>query len=175
MAIPVLGGGGRLAGLQGFLPAQSSAAPQFSEKRFSERIVEQIVDIPAPGGGLQGFRAGQSTSSSTHDPPRVSEALDEPGEGVFRTFLRPKKVRSWVRTRGPNCAESSPSTRRAYVVPMVPEVYEPVLEVDSEEEDPDQWKDEFSWLRSELFPGRWYLLGTGLDVNIIWEESGQGS
>ena len=32
----------------------SSTAPQFFEERISERIVEQIVDIP--GGGLQGFR-----------------------------------------------------------------------------------------------------------------------
>ena len=41
--IPVPGGGGRLAGLQCFLPRQSSTG------------VEQIVDIP--GGGLQGFFA----------------------------------------------------------------------------------------------------------------------
>ena len=33
--------------------------------------------------------------------------------------------------------------------------------------------DEFGrmWLRSELFPAR-YLLGTGLDVDIVWEEPG---
>ena len=60
-------------------------------------------------------------------------------------------------------------------MPMVPDEAAPVLEVDSEEEeDPDRWKDEFgrTWLRSELFPGRWYLFGTGLDVDIIWEEPG---
>ena len=44
VAIPVPGVGGRLAGLQGFLPGQSSRAP----------TVAQIVDNPAPGGGLQG-------------------------------------------------------------------------------------------------------------------------
>ena len=56
----------------------------------------------------------------------------------------------------------------------VPEEDGPVLEAESEEEDPDRWVDEFGrkWWRSELFPGRWYLLGTGLDVDIIWEEPG---
>ena len=68
--------------------------------------------------------------------------------------------------------ESSPSTRRADAVPMVPEVAAPVLEVDSEGEDPDCWRDEFGrlWMRSALNPRN--LLGTGLDVDIIWEEPG---
>ena len=44
--IPVPGRGGRIAGLQGFLPRQSSTAPQLSPERISERIVQQIVDIP---------------------------------------------------------------------------------------------------------------------------------
>ena len=47
--IPVPGGGGRLADLQGTLPEQSSTAPQ---------VAEQIVDIPVPGGCLQDFRPG---------------------------------------------------------------------------------------------------------------------
>ena len=55
--IPVPGRGGRNAGLRGFLPEQSSTAKRSSKKRISERIVEQIVDIP--GGGLQDFRLGQ--------------------------------------------------------------------------------------------------------------------
>ena len=73
--------------------------------------------------------------------------------------------------------ESSPSTRRAYAVPMVPEVAAPVLEVDSEDEDPDRWRDKLGrlWMRSALNPRKWYLLGTGLDVDIVWEEPGKGS
>ena len=58
---------------------------------------------------------------------------------------------------------------------MLPEVAAPVLEVDSEDEDPDRWRDELVRMRSVLNPRKWYLLGTGLDVNIIWEEPGQGS
>ena len=70
--------------LQGFFPEQSSTATSSSSlERISERNVEQIVDFR---GGLQDFRPGLSSSSSSHDPARVSEALDEPGEGFFRTF-----------------------------------------------------------------------------------------
>ena len=49
-----------------------------------------------------------------------------------------------------------------------------MLEAEFEEEDPDRWVDEFGrkWLRLELFSARWYLLGTGLDVDIIWEDRG---
>ena len=87
--IPVPGRGGRSSGLQGFPPGQSSTALHSSDERISERIVEQIVDVP--GGGLQDFRPGQSSSSSLHVPAGISEGLDEPGEGVFRTFPKLKK------------------------------------------------------------------------------------
>ena len=82
--IPVPGGGGRFAGLQGFLPGQGSTAPQFPEERFSERIVEQIVDIRC--GSLQGFRPGQSSSASSSSPAGVHENADEPGVGFFSHF-----------------------------------------------------------------------------------------
>ena len=79
--IPVPGRKRRLAGLQGFLPRQSSTALHVSPERISEQIVEQIVDIP--GGGLQDFRPRQSSSSSSHVPARVHEDANEPGEGFF--------------------------------------------------------------------------------------------
>ena len=50
--------------------------------------MEQTVD--PPGGGLQDFRLGLSSSSS-YFPAGVPEALDEPGPGVFRTFPQIKK------------------------------------------------------------------------------------
>ena len=97
--IPVpLGRGGRNAHLQGFLPGQVSTALQ---ERLSEQIAEQIVDIP--GGSLQDFRPGQSSSSSSHFPAGILEDADELGEGVFRTFPQNKKVRNWVRTRVREC------------------------------------------------------------------------
>ena len=111
--IPVLGRGGRNAGLQGSLPGQSSTALP-SLERISERIVAQNVDFPA-GGGLQDFLPGQSSSSSSHVPARVSGVVDEPGDWVFRTFLPiffQKKVRSWARTRGRNCSPSRAHPRR---------------------------------------------------------------
>ena len=82
------GGGGRLAALQGFLPGQSSPAPQFSEERISERIVEQIVDIP--GGGLQGFR---------------------PVQGFFFALFPPNKVRRSPGTRVQEKPETSAHPR----------------------------------------------------------------
>ena len=52
-----------------FLPGQSSTALQ---ERFSERLLEQMIDC-IPGGGPQGFRPGQSSSSSSHRPAGISE------------------------------------------------------------------------------------------------------
>ena len=47
---------GESLGLQGFPTEKSSTTPLSSEERISERIVEQIVDFPVSGGGLQDFR-----------------------------------------------------------------------------------------------------------------------
>ena len=83
VAIPVPGRGGRSSGLEGFLHRQGSTALLSSGERISERTVEQTVDIP--GGRLQDFRPGLSSSSS-YFPAGVPEALDEPGPGVFSHF-----------------------------------------------------------------------------------------
>ena len=169
--IPVPGRGGRASGLQGFLPRQSSTALLSSQKRISEQIVEQIVDIR--GGGLQDVRPGQSSSSSSHVPARAYDALDAPGDFFFfALFSKIKECEVGSHSGSELLPESSPSNGRAFAVPMVPEVAAPVLEVDSEDEDPDRWRDELGrlWMRSALNPQKWYLLGTGLDVNIIWEE-----
>ena len=88
--IPVPGGGGRHADLQGFLRGQSSTAPQFSEERVSKRIVEQNVDIP--GGGLQGLRPVQgstasSSSSVSRSPTDWLNSEDKAFQGFFRTFF----------------------------------------------------------------------------------------
>ena len=78
--------------LQGFLPEQSSTVTSSSSsERISERNVEQIAVSRGFGEGLQDFLPGQSSSSSSHDPARIADTLDEPGEGVFRTFPQIKK------------------------------------------------------------------------------------
>ena len=104
--IPVPGRGGRISGLQGFLPRQSSTVLHGSLKRISERIVEQIVDFPA-GGGLQDFLPGQSSSASSSSPAGVHMVL-QIGlvKGFFALFT--PKMRSWIRTRGRNCSRVEP-------------------------------------------------------------------
>ena len=73
---PVPGRGGRISGLQGCLPRQSSTALHVSPERISEQIVEQIVDIS--DGGLQDFCPGQSSFFSSHVPARVHEDAAQP-------------------------------------------------------------------------------------------------
>ena len=83
---------GGVCRLQGFLPEQSSTVTSSSSsERISERNVEQIAVSRGFGEGLQDFPPGQSSSSSSHDPARIAASLDEPGEGVFRTFPQIKK------------------------------------------------------------------------------------
>ena len=105
--IPVPGRGGRSSGLQGFLPGQGSTALLSSEERISERTVEQTVD--PPDGYLQDFRPGLSSSSS-YFPVGVPEALDEPGQGGFRTFLQKKSAKSGSHSTQGVPASFSPST-----------------------------------------------------------------
>ena len=122
---------GRSGGPQGFLPEQRRPS-----------TVEQIVDIPAPGRGvqrgLQGF--SQERSSTAFDgaehrfPAATAEQnVDIPvpgglsvsgsssssavlrdvrGDGVFRTFPQTKKVRQYLRTRGRNCLRTRAHGRR---------------------------------------------------------------
>ena len=94
--IPAPGRGGRISGLQGFLPEQSSTAQLAAQERSSERIVEQIVDSRVVGGGLQEFRPGQGPAASSSVSPGHA------GEGFFALFTKIKKIRSGVRTLGRN-------------------------------------------------------------------------
>ena len=73
---PVPGTRGDHGGLQGFHPRQGS-----------RRTVEQIVDIPVPGGGPQGFLPDPGLAA----PSAVWR--DELGQGFFSYFSRSKKVR----------------------------------------------------------------------------------
>ena len=108
--IPVPVGGGRNAGLQGFLPEQSSTSTFSSAERISERIMEQIVDFPVAGGGLHYFRPGQSSSSVAHSLGSTLR-MSHFKEG-FRTFSPEEKVRrtpgTWVR----ECPGTSAHPRR---------------------------------------------------------------
>ena len=76
--------GGRAGhgGLQGVSQGQGSTA----------RIVEQTVDVPVPrSGGLQGFLPRQGSTASSSSSHVRAGAVDEPFQGVFRTFPRLKK------------------------------------------------------------------------------------
>ena len=112
--IPVPRGRGRLAGLQGSLPGQSSTALP-SLERISERIVEQNVEFPV-GGGLQDFLPGQSSFTTSSSPAGVRGSADGPVERVFRTFPQNKKSAKVGSHSGSELLpESSPSSPGAHV------------------------------------------------------------
>ena len=94
VGIPVVDRGGRSSGLQGFLPGQSSTIAAWSSRTHFRAKCGADRCSRVLGGGHQDFLPGQSSSSSSHDPARVYEALDGPGEGFFRTcphFFSKKK------------------------------------------------------------------------------------
>ena len=90
---------GRSRGGLGFHPGQSSTA--FSGADHRSGTAEQIVDIPAP----RGVQDLPSSASSSGLPGTANH-------GVFRTFPRGEKVRTWARTRGQNCSPSRAHPRR---------------------------------------------------------------
>ena len=100
---------GRSGGPQGFLPEQRRPS-----------TVEQIVDIPVPGGLSV---SGSSSSSAV--------LRDVRGDGGFRTFPQTKKSATVPPHSGSELPpHSSPWTPAAYDVPMV-------LEEEEEEESED--------------------------------------
>ena len=84
-----------------------------AQDRIQQRIVEQIVDIPARRG-LPDFLPGQSSTASSSS--RLRDDADVGFQGGFSHFSPSEKSAKL----GPNSGsellpESSPSTRRAYV------------------------------------------------------------
>ena len=115
--IPVPFGRGRNAGLQGFLPEQSSTFSISSSEHISEQIMEQIVDITVARGDPQGFRPGQSSSSVAHSPAAWLNTEDGPFQGGFRTFSPEEKSATDTRHMG---AESAPARQLIHVVCLWP-------------------------------------------------------
>ena len=122
--------------LQGFLPQQSSTATSSSSpERISERIVEQIA-VSRVGESLQDFLPGQGSSSSSHDPARGFESLDQPGYGVFRTFPHFQKSATHPSHSGSELPPHSSSWTPA------PSDASMVLEEEEEEEEEEESEDE---------------------------------
>ena len=96
-------------------------------------------------------------------------------KGVFRTFPQNKKSAKLGPHSGSELLpQSSPSTRRAYAVPTVPEEEEPVL-AESEEEPhvvevgPLPWEVVLAW----YWPGRGHHLG-GARLGFLGSDMGCG-
>ena len=110
--IPVPDRGRRLAGLQGFLPGQSSTAP----------TVEQIVDIL--GGGLQGSRPGQGSPASSSGLGGFSHIVPFEKSAKVTPHSSPRVLRSVSSSelsahhmlRAGAAAHSSPSDERTSFV-----------------------------------------------------------
>ena len=77
------------------------------------RTANKIVDIPDSGGGLQGFRPGQSSSASFSSPAGVHEDAYEPGQGVFRTFPQSQKSAAFAAHPSPRVHASVSSSTPA--------------------------------------------------------------
>ena len=105
--IPALRSGVRR--LQGFLPEQSATAFGEADHRFPAASVEQIVDFPVSGRGLQDSRPGQRSASSSQSP---ADFANDAFHGVFALFSKTKKVRLYLRTRGRTCLRTRAHGRR---------------------------------------------------------------
>ena len=97
VGIPVPRGCGEQR-LQGLLPGQGSTSVSSAE-RFSERIMEQIVDIPR--GGFQGFSPGHG-STSFSSAERIlsvlwSNSSTFPVEVFLLVFFRPHRLELLMR------------------------------------------------------------------------------
>ena len=185
--IPVPGGGERSAGLQGFLPGQSSTSLHGPQERISERNEEQIavsrvgdglqdflpgqsstsllgpqerisernveqIAVSRVGEGLHDFLPGQSSASSSRDPARGFEALDELGYVVFRTFPQIQKSATQLpHSRSALPPHSSPWTPSAYDVPMVLEEEE-----ESELEEAAEFDEVALMVEYVACDGRWW-------------------
>ena len=73
-----------------FLPEQCATAFGEADHRFPAASVEQIIDFPVSGGGLQDLRPGPSSASSSHSPAGFA---DDAFQGFFALFPKIKKVR----------------------------------------------------------------------------------
>ena len=105
--IPVPVGGGRLAGLQG----DSQVFKVFFPDRVQQRR-PSCISLTFPVEVFKVLALDSVRQRLRLFPAGSDDDADEPCEGVFRTFPRPKKVRSWLRTRGRNCSPNRAHPRR---------------------------------------------------------------
>ena len=82
---------------------------------FLSGLWSRSLLFPVFGGGLQDFRPGQSSTSSLHVPAGVLEVLDEPGEGIFRTFQNKKSATLGPHSGSELSADFTSSTPTAHV------------------------------------------------------------
>ena len=90
--IPAPGRGGRISGLQGFLPEQSSTAQLVAQERSWSRSLILVRLVEA-------FKIFAQVRVLQR---RLRFLLDTLVKGFFALFPKIKKVRSGVRTRGRN-------------------------------------------------------------------------
>ena len=124
--MPVPGRGGRIVGLQGFLPGQGSSATLSSEERISEQIVKQIVDFTVSGGGPQEFRGSTlrmrrfEVFFCTFSPPKKSAKVTAHSSANLGAHSSSSTSVGWTTTRVKfgHCARDAPSgTRRGSAEP----------------------------------------------------------
>ena len=148
VGIPVPHSKGRLAGPQGLLPEQSSPS-----------TVEQIIDIPAPGRGvergLQGFSQERSSTACTMqqnvDIPVPGSGLhDLPVPGSSSSSAVSRDVRGKSATLPPRSGSALPP----HSSPWTPAAYDVTMAVEAEEEESEEELDDH--VEYVEFDGRWW-------------------
>ena len=109
--------------------------------------------------GFKIFLPGQSSSSSSDDPARGFEALDEPGYEVFRTFHQFQKSA----TQPPHSGSELPPHSSSWT----PAAYDASMVLEEEEEEEEESEDELvEWWTFQLA----IETGARLSTVVLWRR-----
>ena len=130
---------------------------------LQQQTAVQTTDIPVSRtrcdrGGLQGFSPGQGSLQRT-----VEQIVDILAGGGLQDFLPDLGLSA---SSAVSCDEALPAVRSSARVPAHSSSWTPAA---LSEEGYGRWVGEYgrTWIKTTEFPGRWYFVGPGMDVDIF--------